>query len=92
MEELIPYLEEEKDVNAEIRDTNHPLWPDWLRNENKLYVVKDILNKIIDSIEQHGLDIEKGFKVFDPENLGIINDIDFGKVLGKICPDSGEEL
>lgn len=89
LEELIPYIEEENGKQKiEATRPVSDLWPEWLVSENKVYLAKQILMKLIASIQNSGLVLEKAFRVFDPEDSGAVSDIDFAKVLSKICMDA----
>lgn len=56
-----------------------------------MHLAKEVLGKIVEAVKQRGIVPEKGFRVFDPENTGFVSEVDFSKVLSKICPDVGTE-
>eukprot|EP00826_Nyctotherus_ovalis_P016444 TRINITY_DN14757_c0_g1_i3.p2 TRINITY_DN14757_c0_g1~~TRINITY_DN14757_c0_g1_i3.p2 ORF type:complete len:136 (-),score=41.29 TRINITY_DN14757_c0_g1_i3:48-455(-) len=90
LEDIIPYIEQSQ-AKANTKESENELWPEWLRNEDKVHLAKEVLGKIVEAVKQRRIVPEKGFRVFDPDNTGFINEADFSKVLSKICPDVGTE-
>ncbi len=90
LEELTPYIDEDQSRNRgeNKRGTDLGSWPEWLVSENKVYLAKQILGKVIDSIERLGLDPLKAFSIFDPDSAGIVESKDFSRVLSKLCPEA----
>jgi len=91
LEEIVPYIENKSQAKLHNKELVNELWPAWIRNEDKVHLAKEILLRIVEAVKRRGIDTEKGFRVFDPDNTGTISEQDFSKVLSKICPDLGTE-
>jgi len=87
--ELIPYIEEQSQPQP--INTTSDTWPQWLITEKKTTLIKELLAKLNEAIEQQGLISDKAFNVYDQDNTGLIESTDFAKVINKLCKSIGIE-
>ena len=63
------------------------IWPEWVKKANKITMAKEVLTKLLDTLEKQNISAKKAFEIFDADESGDIIGTEFKKVLGKLCPN-----
>ena len=87
-EELFPYIGSEGGMdNSQGSKIENSIWPEWLILENKAFLAKKIIMKLINSQEKSMMSPLSAFSIHDLENNGTIDIQSFSREISKLCPE-----
>ena len=87
IDEFLAYFDPATLEEEEAQDIYEYIWPEWVKKSNKVYLAKEILLSIVDSIEKQNIPPWKAFNIYDANNDGTVTFTEFTKILKKICPN-----